>query len=304
MKDSKNLLLLLVSVALTATWVYHLYDKSHYSMHPLEVLVKDTLATQEAIKDSLQKLFDQKTAELDTTKIKEDSLKGTLDSTMLKIYELKLQITNILKNRSATKTDLKKARELIGEYKGQIEELQAQNNGLETERTRLNGVLTQLNDQMKGLQDNIQKITNQNAELTEVINEASTFVASDVCFSIVTVRSDKNEIEATQARKADKLIFSFTLQNNIVKNTSYDVYVVITQPDNKVLQTDVWGSNYFTTKTEGNKAYTAKIPFHYTKGEQKKIVYTIQPDNFLRGTYAMQIYQNGVLLAEKTKQLD
>ncbi len=304
MKDSKNLLLLLVSVGLTATWVYHLYDKSHYSMHPLEVLVKDTLATQEAIKDSLQKLFDQKTAELDTTKIKEDSLKGTLDSTMLKIYELKLQITNILKNRSATKNDLKKARELIGEYKGQIEELQAQNNGLETERTRLNGVLTQLNDQMKGLQDNIQKITKQNAELTEVINEASTFVASDVCFSIVTVRSDKNEIEATQARKADKLIFSFTLQNNIVKNTSYDVYVVITQPDNKVLQTDVWGSNYFTTKTEGNKVYTAKIPFNYTKGEQKKIVYTIQPDNFLRGTYAMQIYQNGVLLGEKTKQLD
>jgi hypothetical protein len=304
MKDSKNLLLLLVSIALMATWVYHLYDKLHYSRHRLEVLVKDTLATQEAVKDSLQKLFDKKTAELDTTKIIEDSLKGTLDSTMLKIYDLKIQITNILKNRSATKTDLKKARELISEYKEKIEELKAQNNDLETERTRLNGVMTQLNDQMKGLQENIQKITKENKELTETVNEASTFVASEICFSIVTVRSDSKEIEATSAKKANKLIFSFALQNNIVKNSSYDVYVVITQPDKKVLQTDVWGSNYFVSKSEGNKAYTAEIPFEYTKGEKKKIIYTIQPDNFLPGTYVLQIYQNGVLLGEKTKQLE
>jgi hypothetical protein len=164
--------------------------------------------------------------------------------------------------------------------------------------------LTELNDQVKGLQDNIQKMTKQNKELTEMVNAASLFVASDVCLSIVTVRSDKNETEATSARKADKLIFSFTLQNNIVQNSSYSVYVVITQPDNKVLQTDVWGSNYFVTKDGGNKAYTAKIPFDYTKGEQKKIVYTIQPDNFYRGTYTMQIFQNGILIGEKTKQLD
>ena len=182
--------------------------------------------------------------------------------------------------------------------------MKAQNTDLETERTRLNGVLTQLNDEMKGLQDNIEKITNENKELTETINEASIFIASDMRLSVVTTKSGDKETEVTSAKKADKMIFSFTLQNNIANTASYDVYVVIVQPDNKVLQTDAWVPDHFDSKTEGTKAYTTKVHFEYNKGERKKILYTIQPDNFLSGTYVMQVYQNGVSLGETSKQLN
>ena len=304
MKDSKNLLLILVSVGLMVTWIYHLYDKSHYSTHQLSILVKDSLTTREAIKDSLQKLFDEKSYELDTIKIQADSLKGSLDSTRSKIFTLRRQIGDILKNRSATKEDLKKARDLIAEYKERVEEMKAQNNDLESERSRLNGVLTQLNDEMKGLQENIQKITQENKELTETINQASTFITADMRLSAVTTKSGNREAEVSSARKADKFIFSFTLQNNITKSSYYDVYVVITQPGNKVLQTDVWGADYFVSKTEGTKPYTAKIHFEYNRGERKKILYTLQPDNFLPGTYLMQVYQNGISLGETTKLLN
>jgi predicted nucleic acid-binding Zn-ribbon protein len=305
MKDSKNLLLILVSVGLTLTWVYHLYDKSHYSNHHFEVLVKDSLATQEAIRDSLQKLFNEKTHELDTTKMATDSLKGSLDSTRIKIYELRKQISDILQNRTVTKADLRKARDLIAEYKDKIEEMKVQNSDLETERQRLSGELTQLNDEMKGLQENMEKITQENKELTETINQASTFIASDLHLSAVTTHSGDKEVEASSARKADKFVFSFTVQNNVVKNAFYDVYVVITEPGNKVLQNDVWGgADYFVSKTEGNKPYTTKIHFEYTRGEKKKILYTLQPDNIIPGTYMMQVYQNGVSLGETTKALN
>ena len=304
MRDSKNLLLLLVSIGLMGTWVYHLYDKSRYSNHVAQVLVKDTVATEEAVRDSLQRLFAEKTKQLDTTTTLTDSLRGSLDSTLTKIFDLRRQISDILKNRNATNTDLKKARELIAEYQQRIEEMRAQNTDLETERTRLNGVLVQLNDEMKGLQANVDKITQENKTLAETINEASTFIASDMHLSIVTTKSGDRETEVTSARKANKLIFSFTLQNNIVSTASYDVYVVILQPDNKVLQTDVWGTDHFDSKTEGAKAYTTKVHFEYNKGERKKIIYTIQPDNFLAGTYTMQVYQNGVSLGETIKQLN
>jgi len=304
MKDSKNLLLILVSAGLTLTWVYHLYDKAHYSSHQFEVLVKDSLATQEAIKDSLQKLFNEKTHELDTTRMATDSLKGSLDSTRIKIYDLRKQISDILKNRIVTKADLRKARDLIAEYKDKIEEIKAQNNDLETERQRLSGELTQLNDEMKGLQENMQKITQENKELTETINQASTFIASDLHLSAVTTHSGDKEVEASSAKRAEKFVFSFTIQNNIVKNSFYDVYVVITQPGNKVLQNDVWGADYFVSKTEGNKPYTTKIHFEYTRGEKKKILFTLQPDNFIPGTYMMQVYQNGISLGETTKALN
>jgi len=95
MRDSKNLLLLLVSVGLMGTWIYHLYDKSRYSNHLAQVLVKDTMATQEAIRDSLQKLFAEKTLQLDTTKSVTDSLRGSLDSTMSKIFGLRRQISRL-----------------------------------------------------------------------------------------------------------------------------------------------------------------------------------------------------------------
>jgi len=304
MRDSKNLLLLLVSIGLMGTWVYHLYDKSRYSNHVAQVLVKDTVATEEAVRDSLQRLFAEKTKQLDTTTTLTDSLRGSLDSTLTKIFDLRRQISDILKNRNATNTDLKKARELIAEYQQRIEEMKAQNTDLETERTRLNGVLVQLNDEMKGLQANVDKITQENKTLAETINEASTFIASDMRLSIVTTKSGDRETEVTSARKANKLIFSFTLQNNIVSTASYDVYIVILQPDNKVLQTDVWGTDHFDSKTEGAKAYTTKVHFEYNKGERKKIIYTIQPDNFLAGTYTMQVYQNGVSLGETIKQLN
>ena len=112
--------------------------------------------------------------------------------------------------------------------------------------------------------------------------------------------------QSYSARKANKFIFWFTLQNNIVPSSSYDVYVVITQPDHKVLQDDIWGAgaDHFESKTEGLKSYTAKIHFDYNKGEKKKLIYTIQPDNFLSGTYTFQVYQNGVALGETTKQLN
>jgi hypothetical protein len=223
---------------------------------------------------------------------------------MSKIFDLRRQISDILKNRNATNTDLKKARELIAEYQERIEEMKVQNTDLETERTRLNGVLTQLNDEMKGLQDNIDKITLENKALNATIDEASTFIASDMRLSIVTTKSGDKETEVTSAKKANKLIFSFTLQNNIASTAPYDVYVIILQPDNKVLQTDVWGADHFDTKTEGTKAYTTKVHFEYNKGERKKILYTIQPDNFLSGMYTMKVYQNGVSLGETTKQLN
>ena len=304
MKDSKNFLLILISAGLMVTWVYHLYDKSHYANHKFEVLVKDSLATQEAVRDSLQKLFNQKTMELDTTKMATDSLKGTLDSTRTKIFALQKEIGDILRNRRATKADLTRARDLIAEYRERVEEMKAQNNDLEAERIRLNGILAQLNDEMKGLQDNIQRISQQNKELTETINQASTFIASELHLSAVTTKNGNKETEASAAKRADKLIFSFTLQNNIAKSAYYDVYVVITQPGNKVLQNDVWGADYFVSKTEGTKPYTAKIHFEYNAGEKKKILYTIQPDNFFQGTYVMQVYQNGIALGETTKSLN
>jgi hypothetical protein len=71
--------------------------------------------------------------------------------------------------------------------------------------------------------------------------------------SVVTTKSSDKETEVTSARKADKIVFSFTLQNNIANTAPYDVYVVIVQPDNKVFTNRCLGADHFDSKTEGRK---------------------------------------------------
>jgi hypothetical protein len=304
LRDPKIALILLVSVALFGTWIYHFYDKTHYRQHNVAILIKDSMATQEAIRDSLQKLFNEKSYEADTIRLSADSLRGRLDSTRNKIYTLRNQIAGILKNRNATKEDLKMANSLIKQYKENIESLKTVNNDLESERLRLSGVLTSLNTEMDGLQKNIQRLTDENKQLTEQINNASIFYASDINLSAVSSKSGNREVEASVARKASKFVFSFTLQNNVLNSSYYDVYVVIVQPGNKILQNDVWGADYFTLKSGTAKPYTTKVHFEYNRGEKKKILYTLQPDEFLPGTYTMQVYQNGVAIGETTKMLN
>jgi predicted nucleic acid-binding Zn-ribbon protein len=303
MKDSRNFLLVLLSIGLLATWFYHLYDKSHYLARRVEVLVKDSMATQEAIRDSIQKLYNDKVFELDTTKVSSDSLRYRLDSSVSRIVALRNEIGSILRKNSITKYDLQRATNLITEYKRNLEDVKAENSDLESERDRLNGVLTQLNNEMKNLQDNIQKVTLENKDLTEAISQASIFIASDIHFSAITVKNPNKETETTSARKTDKFVFSFTLQNNVIKSSFYDLYVVITKPGRTVLQNDVWGGNVFTTKNEGARPYTTKIHFEYSKGERKNILYTLDPGDLEPGNYTLEVYQNGVLIAETNKTL-
>jgi hypothetical protein len=304
MRDSKNLILVLLSVGLFSTWVYHFYDKTRRQDRSVEILVKDSLATQEAVRDSLQKLFNQKSYEADTIRVSADSLRGRLDSTRTKIMALRNEISGILKNRNATKSDLRKANDLIQEYKLSIEDLRSQNTGLESERLRLSGVLTQLNDEMDGLQKNNQKLVAENRDLMEQINQASLFFVSDINLSAVTMKSGNREVEASAAKKANKFVFSFTLQNNVLKSASYDLYVVIVQPGNKILQNDVWGADHFTLKSGMAKPYTTRVHFDYNRGEKKKILYSLQPEEFMQGNYLLQVYQDGVPIAEATKQLN
>jgi len=58
MKDGKKLLLLVLSLCLTATWIYHLYDKNRYANLPVkEKIVKDTAGVAAVIKDSLERYY-------------------------------------------------------------------------------------------------------------------------------------------------------------------------------------------------------------------------------------------------------
>lgn len=306
MRDVKSLLLLLLSIGLVSTWIYHLYDKTIYSKKRTEVYIKDSIAVADAVRDSLQKIYTSTISKLDTqldsTKTGADSLKDQLDNKLSEIYKLQNEISGILKNRNSNKADLNLAKDKINELQQKVDDLRNQNTAMEDERIRLTGILEQLNNDMKDLEQNAKKLNEENKTLIEKINLASVFVASEVKLIPITVKNDK-ELETNDARKTTKLIISFTVQNNISESPNAEVIIIVTQPNGQVLQNSAWDGGIFETKNGGRKTYSLKLKFEYQKGEAKHLIFSLNADDYEKGNYSLQIYHNGLLIGKAIKTL-
>lgn len=306
MRDIKPLLIMLLSIGLVSTWVYHIYDKTVYSQRKTEVLVKDSAAVADAIKDSLNKLYSSTISELDTrldsTQNTAASLQTRLDSKLNEINQLKSEIRNILNKSDFSKTDLKEARQKISELQGKVDELNDQNLSMEEEKKQLGLVLAQVTQNVDSLQMNIRRLNIENEALSEKVSLASIFIASDIRIDAVETKGSSEET-TTQAKKADKFIASFTVQNRVNQFSNAEVTTVLVQPDGQVLQSTVWDSGTFDSKNEGRKNFTRKIKFDYERGEQKHLLFTIDAEKCQKGVYTLQVWHNGIMIGQATKKL-
>jgi len=304
MRDTKSLLLILLSFGLVGTWVYHLYDKTKYSKQRTEIYIKDSIAVAEGIQDSLHKLYSSTItnldAELDSTKSNAGQLKGELGNKLSEINRLKAEIAAILKKNNVKKEDIELARKKTTELQLLVQQLTSRNNTVEEEKQQISVALDNVNIQMKNMEGNVQQLTNENKVLAEKVTIASTFNASEISLTPVAVRNDK-EKETSAADKVSKLVVSFAVQNNISDEPVSEIYVVITQPDGKVLKTDVWDAFSIDTRKEGKKSYTRKVRFDYERGENKKLLFSLNADDYMKGNYKLQVYHNGYMIGSNVK---
>jgi predicted nuclease with TOPRIM domain len=308
MKDTKSLLLAMLSVGLTGTWVYHLYDKTQYSKKRNEVFIKDSTAVAQGVQDSLHKIYSKTITDLDvqldSTRTTAGQLKGELGNKLLEIYKLRVQISSILKLKNISKEDLLLARKKTTELQQLVQELESKNFSIEEEKQQITASLDKVNLQVKSLEDNMQELSKENKVLSEKVSLASTFIASELIFSPITLKKDK-ELETSSAAKANKIVISFAVSNNISDYENAEVYVAVIQPDGNVMMIDAWeSSSMIDTKNEGKKKYTRKIKFEYQKGETKRLTFSLNPDGYQKGTYSVQLYHNGYLIGKTSKTLN
>jgi len=313
MRDIRSLLLILLSAGLVATWVYHLYDKSQYSLIKAESIKLDSVELANKLRDSLQKTYsatiNSLDVQLDSSKNSSDSLNSelTLKQAQLavkvnEVNKLKSEISTILRNPNSTNKELTVARQKMNELEHIVMDLRSEKTALESEKKELSDRLEQVTGEVSGLQQNIKRLDAENKTLSEKIKLASTFVASALHFTAVNVMADKEQ-ETSLARKADKLVASFVLQNNFNEYMNAEVMIVITEPDGNVLQNSAWDSGSFETKSEGKKNYTRKMKFDYNKGEQKAIIFSWDVSAFQKGKYTLQIWHNGIMVGSVDKVL-
>lgn len=308
MKDTKSILLGLLSIGLVFTWVYHLYDKTQYSTPNINVNKIDTITVAKEIQDSLQKVYSHTInnldAQLDSTKSTAGQLQNQLATKLKEINRLRTEISAILKKNDFTKEDLELARSKTVELQSLVAELQNKNSTVEEEKKQLSAVLENTNTVVKNLTGTVQKVEQENKVLIEKVNIASSFVASELKLSPVAVKNEREQ-ETYQAKKASKLVISFTVQNNITDYENADVFIVITQPNGKVLRNeDVWETSTATLQNGSRINFTRKIRFEYQKGERKSLIFSLNPEEFLSGTYTLQVYHNGYIIGQSMKTLN
>jgi predicted nucleic acid-binding Zn-ribbon protein len=309
MKDIKSSLLVLLSVGLVGTWVYHLYDKTLYSQRRTEVYIKDSTAVAQGIQDSLQKLYvttiTDLDIQLDSTRSNADSLQSQLGVRLQEIYTLKSEIDKILKNRGASKADLGIARIKIAELQQKVDALSGEKESMESEKNRLNDIMAQLSGQFTALQKDMERLGTENKMLAEKVNLASVFVASEIRLMPMTVKNDK-ETETSVAKKTTKFVVSFAVQNNINEYKIAEVYAIVTLPNGKILKNDdVWEASALMALANGTKTgFTRKVRFEYEKGESRKLIFSLDAEDFPKGNYSLEIFHNGYMIGQTTKTLN
>ncbi|MBL7744298.1 MAG: hypothetical protein JNN00_12550 [Chitinophagaceae bacterium] len=304
MKDIRSLLLVLLSVGLVATWIYHIYDKTTYSKFSATPSSVDSAAIAIRVRDSLQNVYSETISHLD---FKLDSSRSTTDSLQVlltyrigEINKLRNEISNILKSPNASAAQLKEAKKKMAELEERVDELRSENSSMEAEKISLSSQLEKATGEVTSLEQNIRRLDEENKDLKEKIKLASVFTTSALHFTAIDLRNDKEQ-ETAQSKKADKFVASFVLQNNMNQYMNAEVVIVITEPDGKVLQNSAWDSGTFDTKSEGKKNFTRKIRFDYEKGEQKRLIFSLDTESFQKGKYIFQVWHQGVLIGETYK---
>ncbi len=309
MRDTKSLLLLLVSLLLVLvsfvliwTWGYSYYTKNETAANTTQ-LPADAAVIANKVRDSLQQVYDATLQDMDiqlnTTLTHSDSLQNELELKLAEFYRLRTEITAILKNREEN-NNFAVAKQKIGELQTKVEGLKEKNQLVDIENKKLNAVLAEMNKSENVNEKNTTPGANVKSADPERPNPVYTaFTASDMRLSAVT-NTDENE--TTLAEKADKLTGTFTVMNFNSQLTNAEMMVVVTRPDGKVLKGSGWDSGTFSTP-EGKKIYSYKFNFSYTRGEARRLAFSLKGGTLTKGNYTMEVYHNGWMIGRVIKSL-
>ena len=151
------------------------------------------------------------------------------------------------------------------------------------------------------MQTNLQTTTSEKEELAKTVDVASTFTASNIQITPVREKRNGKEKVTTTAKRVDKLLVSFDIENRVAKSGPADIYIIVTSPDGQVITDSTGGT--LTTRTDGDKKYTFKTTIDYQQGTRKNIQLPLRESHFQTGDYKIEVYQNGFKIAEGVRSL-
>jgi len=300
-KSNKNLLIGILAAGLLGTWGYLLYDKNKTGeVVQVAQTQSENYMTQ---RDSLKLLYDDAEMRLDSITGTNNNLQGEKSTLQKQIDANKAEIKRILNDKNATAADLKRAKTMIADLNNQIVSLEAEVSRLTGENQELTANNTQLSTEKQVLEQNLTTSTTEKEALAQTVDVGSTFSASNIQITPVNEKKSGKEKTTTSAKRVDKLVVSFDVENRIARSGPAEMYIMVTAPDGTVISDPSLGSATLTTRTDGDKPYTTKVPVEYEQGTRKALSFPLRQADFQRGDYKIEVYHNGFKIGEGVRTL-
>jgi peptidoglycan hydrolase CwlO-like protein len=296
--NTKNIIIGILAAAVLGSWGYFLWDKNKSG---------DKIARQQtqiseldSTKTEIQLEFDNALARLDSVTGANNNLQELLADRQKEIDAKKAEIRKILNDKNATQSQLTKAKTMIAELNDNIASLEAEVARLKGENQQLTADNTTLKKEKSDLEENLVTTKTEKENLEKTVDVASTFSASNIEVVPVNEKKSGKEKSTATAKRVDKLVISFDIENRIAKSGQADMYLIVTAPDGKVITEN---GNVLNTRTDGDKSFTARIAVNYEQGTRQSVEFPIVQNNFLTGNYKVEIYHNGFKIGEGIRSL-
>lgn len=299
-KKNNQITIIVLIILLIGSISFNIYQSMNKSA-AIELINVD-LRDERKAKEKLQEQLNILTTEFETSK-KDLMIKdSTLSKRDVEIFEKQKEIQNLLNKKELSESELKKAKRMInslnGEiarFKDEIKLLRAQNDSLVIANTTIVAEKEDITNQL---------IVEKEKSIEKDKNIRSTFSVSNYKLTGLKVRKSGKEVETDRARRIDKLRVTFDLDpNNYAETGTKEIYIAIYKPDGQLGKFKNASPGEIDTWSLGKVQYSDKVKFHYNKGTKQNITFDWEEYDFPKGTYKIDLYQNGFKIGQKTLDL-
>ncbi|MEO6819138.1 MAG: hypothetical protein ABI266_04055 [Ginsengibacter sp.] len=298
--NAKNVIIGILVAAVILLGGFMLYNQS--KTNDKSVAQQNEIVKVTAEKSDVQNSFDASLARLDSMTTTNTEMQQKLADKDGEIAKIKGEIRSILNKKNATAAELSKARNLIAQLNGKISSLEEQVALLTQENDSLKTDGVTLRAEKATLTRNLDSTNVLKTNLEKVVDVASTLNASNISITPIKIKGNGKEKVKTTAKRVDKLVVSFDVKNRIIQPGTTDIYVIVKGPDGNAVTSTPSGT--FDTREQGNMPFTAKLPVTLETSVSKNVQFSFAPTaHFQQGTYKIEIYQNGFLIGQGTKEL-
>lgn len=239
--------------------------------------------------------------EYDASLVRLDDLIGknaTLDSMLTskdsEVAKIRSKLNEIIKKQKITAEEYRTAKVLIASLNSKI-------NGYEEQ-------IKQLKAENQNLNEQVSTLSTTNETLNEQLDLAKLLYASNIDMQPINMkRGGKKEVTTSKARKVDVLRVKFDIVKNLLEESgNKEFFLLIKNPEGKLLSNPALGSGSFVTPDGDTKFYSISKIVMLNKGEELKNITTDwnQAADYEKGNYKVEIYYKGFLVGSGTVALN